>query len=594
VGGTLETFVADTGANRSIYPNMRAATSFYRTELNIGTAMGAKSMKSEGVGKLILHAPNGSPMPGFDRVVFAKQVAAKIASVGDMCDEGLVCVFDKYGLRTFKAADVNIEGQVFTHDQRDPKTRLYPLTLFRRNDVKEKKERVYASLALSVVKNEKIEWGDLPQVIDANHSQVFLAKTYKKEGLSDLDLWHGKLGDVGIKHIKKIIPTLVVPKTYRCEFCIQGKIHKFGHSKCAEGERTKYDPGVCLHSDHSGPYVMSQGGQRYSQLFMDAGSGYLWAVRMKKKIGHYEALQQIIADSKAASGKSLQYFQSDGEGVFVAERTTEILLAEKIRHLWGAPNDSNTNPFIERARRTVFEGTCTSLIRSGAPSNMWGEAENHKIFTMNVIPSVEDPDKKGTFVSKKNLLEGNRRPYNLKHLMAFGTAATCYIPIPNREGGKTPGQKRFFHGAIMGYADNMPAYRVWDFKSKCVRQVSFNFTVAHEGFYGFKDKTIWTGPDEKLPELFYPTDDVSAFDFDDEDRWEAEKKFPATREPEILADDSDFELERDFDGGAWAFPEGAGDWSLGELEEKHEPVVAPVPRIEQILPELPIDRLCRD
>jgi len=391
---------------------------------------------------------------------------------------------------------------------------------------------------------------------------VFLAKTYKKDGLSDLDLWHGKLGDVGIKHIKKIVPSLVVPKSYRCEFCIQGKIHKFGHSKCKEGERTKYEPGVCLHSDHSGPYIMSQGGQRYSQLFMDAGSGYLWAVRMNKKTGHYEALKQIIADSKAASGKSLQYFQSDGEGVFRSEITAEILLAEKIRHLWGAPNDSNTNPFIERARRTVFEGTCTSLIRSGAPSNMWGEAENHKIFTMNVIPSVEDPDKKGAFISRKNLLEGNRRPYNIKHLMAFGTAATCYIPSQNREGGKSPGQRRFFRGAIVGYEENMPAYRVWDFSSKCVRCVSFNFTVAHEGFYGFKDKTIWAGPDEKLPELFYPTGDLRAFDFDDEDRLEAEKKFPTTSEREILVDDSDYEQERDFDGGHFLVAEVNGDWGM--------------------------------
>ena len=132
-------------------------------------------------------------MPGFDRVVFAKGVAAKIASIGDMCDSGLICVFDKDGLRTFKAADVVVSGVPFTQDQRDPTTRLYPLTMIRNNGVQEKRERISASLAFEVCKEEKVLWGELPEVIsDPN----LLAKTYKKDGLSDLDMWHAKLGDV--------------------------------------------------------------------------------------------------------------------------------------------------------------------------------------------------------------------------------------------------------------------------------------------------------------------------------------------------------------------------------------------------------------
>src|SRR5688500_4677219 len=65
-------------------------------------------------------------------------------------------------------------------------------------------------------------------------------------------------------------------------FCIEGKIHRFGHSACKPGERTEYPPGVVIHSDHSGPYANSYGGARYSQLFLDR-SGYLWGFRQKKK-----------------------------------------------------------------------------------------------------------------------------------------------------------------------------------------------------------------------------------------------------------------------------------------------------------------------
>ena len=148
-----------------------------------------------------------------------------------------------------------------------------------------------------------------------------------------MDRYHAKLGDVGVKALKKAIPGLRVPKKYRCEFCIEGKIHRFGHSKGAAKERVEFAPGTCIHSDHSGPYAQSIGGCRYSQLFMDIGSGYLWAVRMAKKTGHYEATPAIIADARAASGRRLQYFQSDGEGVFASDRTAEILHQEKVRHV---------------------------------------------------------------------------------------------------------------------------------------------------------------------------------------------------------------------------------------------------------------------
>lgn len=589
-GMLVEKFLADSGANRSLHPNLRSAASFYRTDMDIGTANGSKTMKADGMGTMRLYTSKGEPMPGFENVVYSREAAAKLASVGDMCDAGMICVFDADRLRTFKASEVKIEGQAFTEDPRDPKSRLYPLTLLRKDKEKERKKL----LALQVVcaQQHQTNWGELPESIDDDGAaHAFLAKSYKRESLSELDRWHGKLGDVGVKHMKLVLPTMTIPKKYRCDFCIEGKIHKFGHPKCGPDDRIKYGPGVCIHSDHSGPYAMSLGGHRYSQLFMDVGTGYLWAVTMRKKSDHYEALKKILSDCQAASGKPVQFFQSDGEGVFAAKETEEILVAAKVRHLWGAPHDSNTNAFIERARRTVFEGTSTSLIRSGAPSNFWGEAEAHKIFTMNVIPSVEDPDEKGKFLSKKNLLEGNKRPFNLKHLMAFGTAATCYIPIPNRSGGKAPGQRKFFRGAIVGYAENMPAYRVWNFSTRKVCMVSYNFTVAHEGYYPFKDKSVWTPDWETLPESFTLPEGVSvdsdvwkSFDFDEEDASEALTYLPITSgglstitlDPLVKGGDSEGDevlgegvLPIEVDLGGFPDPEVDVAPVAPELDEKH-------------------------
>ena len=263
-------------------------------------------------------------------------------------------------------------------------------------------------------------------------------------------------------------------------------------------------PPVCLDADHSGPYAASIGGAKYSELFFDRGSQYLWGYRMAKKTGHYLALPLVLADAQALSGRPVQIFHSDGDGVFTSEKTEKILLDAKIRHEFSAPYDSNTNPFVERARRTVYEGVCTALLRANAPARFWGEAECHKIFTINVLPTIPDPENEGKFISRLNLLTGNMRTFNLNRLQAFGTLTTCYLPPKARVGGKHPAQRRSFQGAILGYEDGSPSYRIWDLEAKKIRVVSYNFTVVHEGYFPFREKRHWPEDCFEDPTTFSP------------------------------------------------------------------------------------------
>ena len=397
-----ETFLADTGANQHLHPNGRSAISFSRVSLDISTAAAGNSMRSEGVGAMKLYTPTGQVCPGFENVVFSKQCAAKLASVGHLCDDAdLVCVFRKSGLTTYKEQQVEIKGNIFTSDARDKKTGLFPLSLYRK--VAEKKSIAnnifisHASDSLALPeekKSEKFIFAAMPEcILDGETMPIaLLAKTYVKEGLSDVERLHAKCGDVGIKYLKRAFPSLKIPKQYRCEFCIEGKIHKFGHGACKPGERTEYLPGVFIDSDHSGPYARSYGGARYSQLFYDRGSTYLWGFRQKKKTEHYESTPVVFVDAQALSSRPVQIFHSDGDGVFSGSATIQMLKEHKIRHEFSAPYDSNTNPFVERARRTIFEGVCTALLRAGAPASWWGEAEAHKIFSLNNLPTIPDKE----------------------------------------------------------------------------------------------------------------------------------------------------------------------------------------------------------
>jgi hypothetical protein len=276
---------------------------YYGLQGEVKTASG-EATKSDGVGKLKLYSHGLHPMGGFENVVFCKSVTEKLASVGELCDAGMVCVFDKHSLKTYREDRVEIKGVATTNDKRDPTTKLYPLTLLRK-----KGETVYnttTNLATICVQPARAQavyvqpnWGELPESIDGGVGslpQALLAKVYVKPGLDEVDRYHAKFGDIGVRYLKRCLPNLKIPTQYRCEVCIDGKIHKFGHKACAEGMRTQYLPGVCIHTDHSGPYARSLSGARYSQLYLDRGSGYLWGVR-QKKTGHYDSTPQIFTDA---------------------------------------------------------------------------------------------------------------------------------------------------------------------------------------------------------------------------------------------------------------------------------------------------------
>ena len=87
------------------------------------------------------------------------------------------------------------------------------------------------------LKQDDVSAWNFPELATDAEIAVFLAKTYVKDGLSKIERYHGKFGDIGAKAMKKAMPELRLPKKFRCEHCIEGKIHKFGHGKAESGER---------------------------------------------------------------------------------------------------------------------------------------------------------------------------------------------------------------------------------------------------------------------------------------------------------------------------------------------------------------------
>ena len=66
---------------------------------------------------------------------------------------------------------------------------------------------------------------------------------------------------------------------------------------------------------------------------------------MAKKTDHYIEAPKVFADSQALSGRPVQIFHSDGEGVFSSKETQDILLKDKIRHEFSASLRLKYKPF---------------------------------------------------------------------------------------------------------------------------------------------------------------------------------------------------------------------------------------------------------
>ena len=291
---------------------------------------------------------------------------------------------------------------------------------------------------------------------------------------------------------------------------MRGKAHHLGSVKDGSGFRRSFVPGEAIHTDHLGPWMRSREGFKYLQIFVDVATLRLWVRGMPQKTGAYDALRDVLSEAKVRSGRPAKFVKSDGDGVF--GRSAEFQEIQKnfgFIHERSAPYDHNQNAIVERMCRSVLEGIQTSLEGSGAPPSFWFEAACHFAFTRNHRPRVPIESKKGQqeYWSTNEAFEGARNPISAKHFVAFGTQVTCCKPKETRDDQKGPGQAKVFDGILLGYVQDMRAYRVWDIKKKKVKEISYNFTVVSEGFYPFRNQ-VFRGIRDLEPATFFPTKEI--------------------------------------------------------------------------------------
>src|SRR5690348_11931956 len=90
------------------------------------------------------------------------------------------------------------------------------------------------------------------------------------------------------------------------------------------------------------------------------------------------------------------------------------------------------------------------------------------------------------------VLEGHDRKFDLNLLRAFGTKCFFMLTVAKKKGLKLAMGPKAQLGALIGIEDNMPAYRVYDFKPRGkIRKIPFAQIVTHEGHFPFRSFANW-------------------------------------------------------------------------------------------------------
>jgi hypothetical protein len=267
---------------------------------------------------------------------------------------------------------------------------------------------------------------------------------------------------------------------------VRGKAHTFKFEKSSNVNTSK--PGEKVHMDLSGPFVPTLGGKIYRALFLDEKSDVVTTTLLSKKSDQADALENYRILMKAQYGVDVKVEKSDGGGEYTSNEHKRECLDRGVEQRFSSPYTPEQNGKAERKNRTLDEAISTVMFESGAPSQMWGEANEWVTFTCthNNIPKFKSES--GEFVSRLNILRGDETKFDPENFRIFGTEAWAYIPKQIRQGPKSHIRMKATQCIFLGYMTEMKAYRPWDIENGKVIRAAFQHVVTNEDSFPWKDK----------------------------------------------------------------------------------------------------------
>ncbi|UYV83393.1 hypothetical protein LAZ67_23000861 [Cordylochernes scorpioides] len=218
--------------------------------------------------------------------------------------------------------------------------------------------------------------------------------------------------------------------------------------------------------DLIGPFQHeSIGREIYVLNIVDDFSRKIFPIFLKSKLETFAKLKEFIELIENIKGTKIKRIRSDNGGEFKNRQLSSYLIENGIEHQFTTFYSPSRNGIVERANRSLIEGTRALLIESQLPPKFWAEAMNTYSYIKN-----RTPHKRNDKTIPEELF--TRKKPTIKHLKVFGCRAEYWIPKFKRY----KFEKITKSGIFVGYSNKRKAFRICDPKNYAItetRDVSF-------------------------------------------------------------------------------------------------------------------------
>ncbi|KAJ0176972.1 hypothetical protein K1T71_006981 [Dendrolimus kikuchii] len=145
------------------------------------------------------------------------------------------------------------------------------------------------------------------------------------------------------------------------------------------------------------------------------------------------------------------------------------------------------NGMCERINRTIVERARCLLFDAGLDKKFWAEATHTAVYLRNRSIAA------GLNNKTPYELWMNKKP-DLSHIWIFGSQVMVHIPKEKR----LKWDMKAIKGILVGYADNIKGYRIYDLQKKCI--IISRDVVVHENIEKGKTSDILVSVGEILPQ----------------------------------------------------------------------------------------------
>ncbi|CAG4970927.1 unnamed protein product [Colias eurytheme] len=282
--------------------------------------------------------------------------------------------------------------------------------------------------------------------------------------IASSETWHRRMGHINSNSLNKmrngavdgiLYPDMAEIDKTSCVICCKGKQTRLPFQ--LSSSKTK-DLLELIHSDVAGPMEnLSIGGSRYYVLFVDDFSKMAFVYFMKAKSEVFKYFVEFQSMVEKQKDRKIKILRTDNGGEFCGQEFEKYLKKQGIVHQRTNAYTPEQNGLCERMNRSIVEKARCLIFDADLDKKFWSEAVNTSVYLRN-----------------RSVVTGlnNRTPYevwtgqkpNLSHLRIFGSKVMVHVPKQRRLKWDEKAKQLI----LVGYAENIKGYRVYDKKSNTV------------------------------------------------------------------------------------------------------------------------------